>query len=105
MITFKEHESVVYTDAEGNMIDTFVVYDTDAKTGLTHINHMDMLVPLNQLQLHPKSLESNHVPVRDAFSFEILKKLKAKYTDHDVELKAKIITKPAMAIYSYSKAS
>jgi hypothetical protein len=105
MEIFKEHDSVVYTDATGKMIDTFVVYETDTQTGLTHINHMDLLVPLNQLQLHPKTLQSNHVPVCNAFSFEILKKLKAKYTDHDTELKTKIISRPAMTIYSYSKAS
>lgn len=105
MKTFKEHDSVVYTDAVGNKIDTFVVYETDNETGLTHINHMDLLVPVNQLQLHPKTLQSNHVPVCDTISFEILKKLKAKYTDNDADLKTKIISRPAMTIYSYSKAS
>jgi hypothetical protein len=105
MKIYNEHDSVVYTDAQGNKIDTFVVYETDPKTGLTHINHMDLLVPADQLLLHPKTLKSNHVPVCDAFSFEILKKLKAKYTDNDTELKAKIISRPAMTVYSYSKAS
>ena len=83
------------------MIDTFVVYDTDPKTGLTHINHLDLLVPLKQLQLHPKSLQVNHVPVSDAFSFEILKKLKAKYTDNDTNMQAKMLNRHAMtAVYS-----
>lgn len=101
MTIYKEHDSVVYTDAAGNMIDTFVIYDTDAKTGLTHINHMDLLVPLNSLKLHPKTMQSNHVPVCDAFSFEILKKLKAKYTDHDTDIKTKTMAQPAMmAVYS-----
>ncbi len=100
MKTYNEHDSVIYTDAAGNMIDTFVVYETDPQSGLTHINHMDLLVPLKALQLHPKSLESNHLPVRDAFSFEILKKLKAKYTDNDTEIKTKIMNRPAMTIYS-----
>jgi hypothetical protein len=100
MKKFKEHDSVVYTDAQGKKIDTFVVYETDNKTGLTHINHMDLLVPLDQLQLHPKTLKSSHLPVSDAFSFEILKNLKAKYTDHDTELKTKIMRTPAMTILS-----
>jgi hypothetical protein len=101
MTTFKEHDSVIYTDAAGNLIDTFVVYGTNSKTGLTHINHMDLLVPLKDLQLHPKTLQSNHVPVCDTFSFEILKKLKAKYTDNDTEINTKIMSQPAMvAVYS-----
>lgn len=101
MTIYKEHQTVVYTDAQGNMIDTFVVYDTDPKTGLTHINHMDMLVPLKQLQLHPNSLNANHVPVADNFSFEILKKLKAKYTDNDVDMKTKMLNRLEMkAVYS-----
>ena len=100
MEKFKEHDSVVFTDAAGNKIDTFVIYATDPKTGLTHINHMDMLVPVSKLQMHPKTLKGNHVPVSDSFSFELLKKLKAKYTDNDTELQAKIINRPTMTVYS-----
>jgi hypothetical protein len=101
MTTYKEHDSVVYTDAAGNMIDTFVVYGTDRATGLTHINHMDLLVPLKDLKLHPKTMQSNHIPVSDALSFELLKKLKAKYTDNDTDIKTKIMAQPAMmAVYS-----
>lgn len=100
MTTYKEHQTVIYTDAKGNMIDTFVVYDTDPKTGLTHINHMDMLVPLKQLRLHPNSLQANHVPVADAFSFEILKRLKAKYTDNDADMQTKMLNRLTMkAVY------
>src|SRR4051812_267598 len=101
MTIYKEHQSVVYTDPAGNMIDTFVVYDTDPKTGLTHINHMDLLVPLKQLQLHPNSIKANHIPVSDALSFQILKTLKAKYTDNDADIKTKTMAQPAMvAVYS-----
>lgn len=101
MTTYKEHDSVVYTDAAGNNIDTFVIYGTDTTTGLTHINHMDLLVPLKDLRMHPKTMQGNHVPVSDSFSFEILKKLKAKYTDNDTDIKTKTMAQPAMmAVYS-----
>ncbi len=79
MKTFNEHESVIYTDAEGREIDTFVVFDTDNVTGLTHINHMDLRVSTDSLQLYPASIAKWNLPMRDAFSFEIFKKLKAKY--------------------------
>jgi hypothetical protein len=105
MKIFKEYDSVIYTDETGNSIDTFVVYDTDAETGLTHVNYMNLLVPLGQLQLHPKTLETNYLPVHDIFSFEILKKLKSKYTDNLADLKAKTITRPDMKVYAYSQAS
>lgn len=79
METFKEHESVVYTDAEGRLIDTFVVFDTDNVTGLTHINHMNLKVPSETLQLHPATIAKYNLPMQDAFSFEIFKKLKEKH--------------------------
>jgi hypothetical protein len=79
MKAFNEHESVIYTDAKGRMIDTFVVFDTDIAAGLTHINYMDLQVPTESLQLHPASIAKYNLPMRDAFSFEIFKKLKAKY--------------------------
>ena len=79
MKKFNEHDTVIYTDAEGNMIDTFVIYDTDLLTGLTHINHENLRVPATALKLHPGTIEKHHLPMRDAFSFEIFKKLKDKY--------------------------
>ena len=79
MKTFNEHESVIYTDPDGNKIDTFVIYDTDENTGLTHINHMNLQVPTESLQLHPASIAKWNLPMQDAFSFEIFKKLKEKY--------------------------
>ncbi|GAA3986791.1 hypothetical protein [Mucilaginibacter dorajii] len=81
MKTFNEHESVIYTDADGRMIDTFVVFDTDIAAGLTHINHMNLRVPTESLQLHPASIAKYNLPMKDAFSFEIFKKLKAKYEE------------------------
>lgn len=81
MKTFKEHESVIYTDAEGRLIDTFVVFDTDKVTGLTHINHMNLKVPSETLQLHPATIAKYNLPMQDAFSFEIFKKLKEKHIE------------------------
>lgn len=79
MKAFNEYESVIYTDANGRRIDTFVVFDTDIAAGLTHINHMDLKVPTECLRLHPASIAKYNLPMKDAFSFEIFKKLKAKY--------------------------
>lgn len=79
MKTFNEHESVIYTDARGRQIDTFVVFDTDESTGLTHINHMNLKVPVDSLELHPASIAKYNLPMQDAFSFEIFKKLKDKF--------------------------
>jgi hypothetical protein len=79
MKAFNEHESVIYTDANGRMVDTFVVFDTDIAAGLTHINHMNLKVPTESLRLHPASIAKYNLPMKDAFSFEIFKKLKAKH--------------------------
>lgn len=81
MRTFNEHDTVIYTDANGRQIDTFVISDTDLATGLTHINHEDLKVPAESLVVHPKTVEKHHLPMNDAFSFEIFKKLKEKYED------------------------
>jgi hypothetical protein len=79
MKRFNEHDTVVYTDATGRLIDTFVIYDTDPLTGLTHINHENRKVPAAALMIHPATIEKHHLPMNDAFSFEIFKKLKEKY--------------------------
>ena len=76
---FNENATVIYTDQNGRHIDTFVVFDTDDVTGLTHINHENLRVPAGQLKLHAKTVCKYHMPLADAFSFEILKKLKNKY--------------------------
>lgn len=83
MKRFNENETVIYTDQQGKMIDTFVVFDTDITTGLTHINHEDLKVSVNSLQLHPNSIEKYNLPMCDAFSFEIFKRLKEKYGQKD----------------------
>jgi len=83
MKTFKENELVIYTDNEGNRFDTFVIFDTDRKTGLTHINHFNLKVNVAALELHPRSLSSNGVPLSDLLSFRLFSQLKEKYTQRD----------------------
>ncbi len=80
MKLFNEHDTVIYTDAQGRRIDTFVVYDTDEITGYTHINHENLVVPQDALELHPVTIEKHHLPMHDAFSFELFKKLKEKFS-------------------------
>ena len=94
MTTYNENDSVIYTDAEGQMIDTFVIFETDRITGLTHINHQNLKVPVSALQLHPSTIGKYHLPMRDAFSFEIFKLLKEKYSVEKpvVERKLKLKT-------------
>ena len=82
MKKFNEHDTVIYTDTEGQQIDTFVIYDTDPLTGLTHINYNNLKVADDFLKVHPKTaVEKYHLPMNDAFSFEIFKKLKEKFDD------------------------
>lgn len=83
MTQFKENASVIFTDHEGRQIDTFVIFDTDEVTGLTHINHQNLRVPANNLALHSKTVGLYHMPLADAFSFELLNKLKTKYQEID----------------------
>jgi len=83
MKLFNENDGVIYTDAEGRRIDTFVIFDTDQSTGLTHINHENLKVQADKLVLHPNTVPRHHLPIRDAFSFEIFRKLKDKYVDLD----------------------
>jgi len=80
MKLYNEHDTVIYTDAQGRRIDTFVVYDTDEITGLTHINHENLVVQQDALELHPVTIEKHHLPMQDAFSFELFKKLKEKFS-------------------------
>jgi hypothetical protein len=103
MKKFKEHDSVVYKDEEGRFIDTFVIFETDDSTGLTHINYMDLLVPADKLKLHPKTEQENHVPVSDDLSFELFKMLKEKYSSTDTFLRSSItrtLTTPSLTLYS-----
>jgi|GEM_PF-1104237 len=84
---FKANASVIFIDQEGKQIDTFVIFDTDEVTGLTHINHGDQRVPATNLVLHAKTVGDFHMPLADAFSFEMLSKLKEKYRRIDEERK------------------
>ncbi|ASU33732.1 hypothetical protein [Mucilaginibacter xinganensis] len=80
MKQYNEYATVIYTDCEGKEIDTFVIYDTDPLTGLTHINHNNLRVSGESLKMHPgTAVEKYHLPINDAFSFEIFKKLKDKF--------------------------
>ncbi|RYU91125.1 hypothetical protein EWM62_04070 [Mucilaginibacter terrigena] len=99
MTHFKENASVIFTDKAGRQIDTFVIFDTDEVTGLTHINHCNLRVPASSLVLHSKTVGTYHMPLADAFSFEMLSKLKAKYSEIDatkktVPMKTEIQTNP-----------
>jgi hypothetical protein len=92
MRTYKENDSVIYTDEAGNRIDTFVIFDTDRKTGLTHINHLNLKVGIGALDLHPRSVNRCTMPMNDSFSFELFKQLKEKYVNHDQMKKTTAVT-------------
>ncbi|MEB0261591.1 MULTISPECIES: hypothetical protein [unclassified Mucilaginibacter] len=87
MTKFKANASVVFTDKDGKQIDTFVIFDTDEVTGLTQINHKNLRVGMESLAVHSKTVGLYHMPLADAFSFEMLNKLKAKYAKIDAERK------------------
>jgi len=90
MKNYKENDVVIYTDKNGNSFDTFVIFDTDRNTGLTHINHENLNVSADSLKLHSYSLTGNQAPLADALSFLLYNKLKEKYTlldDHKTTLK------------------
>lgn len=92
MKTYKENDSVVYTDEKGNRIDTFVIFDTDHQTGLTHINHLNLKVDTTKLDLHPRSANRCSMPMNDSFSFELFKQLKEKFIGYDRMRKTKAAT-------------
>ena len=80
---YKENDTVIFTDKDGNNFDTFVIFDTDRETGLTHINHYNLRVPSSALELHPSSLTGNQAPLADSYSFLLFNKLKEKYAKID----------------------
>jgi len=98
MKTYKANASVIYTDAKGHKIDTFVIFDTDDHTGLTHINHENLKVSAEQLQIHSKTVCDYHMPLNDAFSFEMLKKLRDKYATIDAAKTATINQLPKLTM-------
>ena|ERR1700761_5388860 len=79
MNNFKADASVIFTADDGRRIDTFVIFDTDTSTGLTHIDHENLKVPAEALTLHSKTVCASHLPIGDAFSFEMIRKLREKY--------------------------
>jgi len=83
MKIYKENDTVIYTDKEGNTFDTFVIFDTDRNTGLTHINHNNLRVEASSLKLHNSSLTGNTAPLADPLSFLLFNRLKEKYTRID----------------------
>jgi hypothetical protein len=83
MKMYRENDSVVYTDETGRKIDTFVIFDTDHLTGITHINHNNLQVSANELELHPRSANGCSMPMDDSISFELFKQLKEKYLKRD----------------------
>ena len=80
MKTYKANDIVIYTDKEGKRYDTFVIFDTDRETGLTHINHFNLKVTNATLELHPSALTGNQMPMADPLSFALFNYLKEKYT-------------------------
>ena len=90
---YKENDTVIFTDQDGKRFDTFVIFDTDRETGLTHINHYNLKVPASDLELHPSSLTGNALPLADNYSFLLFNKLKEKYAAID---KKKPVLKPVM---------
>ena len=96
MNTYKENDLVIYTDSEGNRIDTFVIFDTDIKTGLTHINHFNLKVKTSDLVMHPRAARVNAIPMADMLSFNLFKQLKDKFTQRDQAKK----TSQALVLYT-----
>lgn len=102
---YHQNASVVYTDKEGRQIDTFVIFDTDPQTGLTHINHENLKVTADKLTLHAKTACKYHLPIDDAFSFEMIKKLRQKYADIDSKVRRKEVPKEMTKMLVLAKAS
>lgn len=102
---YHQNASVIYTDNKGRQIDTFVIFDTDRQTGLTHINHENLKVPADQLALHAKTVCQYHLPIDDAFSFEMIKKLRLKYADLDRKTRRKEAPKPMTKMMVLANAS
>ncbi|MGF7079562.1 hypothetical protein [Mucilaginibacter sp. UYCu711] len=102
---YHQNASVVYTDNKGKQIDTFVIFDTDRQTGLTHINHENLTVPADRLALHAKTVCQYHLPIDDAFSFEMIKKLRLKYADTDRKARRKEAPKEVTKMLVLAKAS
>ena len=95
MKTYKENDLVIYTDSEGKRYDTFVIFDTDELSGLTHINHYNLKVDLSSLVLHPRALKGNPIPMSDELSFNLFQQLKNKFIEKDINKNTNV----AMIVY------
>lgn len=104
MRQYKEFDSVIYTDSEGNRIDTFVISETD-RNGLTHINHLNLKVTSADLELHPRSASGYAIPMSDPVSFELFRQLKEKYRKLDQQNKKEVALYPDQSINFLPKAS
>jgi hypothetical protein len=105
MKKYSANASVIYIDANRRRIDTFVIFDTDLCKGLTHINHKNLKVVAQQLELYPKTICVYHLPLDDAFSFEHLKKLRDKYKDRDKQPEKQIAKLERADMFVLAKAS
>lgn len=104
MRQYKEFDSVIYTDSEGNRIDTFVIFETD-RNGLTHINHLNLTVKSSDLELHPRSASGYAIPMNDPASFELFRQLNDKYVKLDQQNKKEVALYPNQSISFLPKAS
>ena len=105
MRLYKENDSVIYTDNEGNRIDTFVIFDTDRQTGLTHINLCNLKVHESDLALHSRSANGYAIPMSDPGSFELFRQLKQKYVTLDNKEQKEITLYPTQSMKLLPKAS
>lgn len=105
MKIYKENDSVIYTDKDGKRIDTFVIFDTDIQTGLTHINHFNLKVPASDLELHPHSANGCQMPMKDSYSFELFKQLKEKYVNYDNMKQSRVISRDLKVVELLARAS
>jgi hypothetical protein len=84
MRKYKQNDLVIYTDSEGRRIDTFVIFDSEPETGLTHINHFNLKVDQASLELHPCAANTpGIIPMADPISFQLFTRLKEKYSRID----------------------
>ncbi|MGV8878457.1 MAG: hypothetical protein ACOH2A_05450 [Sphingobacteriaceae bacterium] len=79
MKNYKENDRVIYIDDNGLRHETFVIFDTEKRTGLTHIDYANLRVKEDQLKLLFHSSDWNHRPIQDPLSFELFKYLKRQY--------------------------
>jgi hypothetical protein len=62
-------------------------------------------VPSESLRLHAKTVCKFHLPIADAFSFEIIKMLKEKYPEKREATERRLAKKEVPAVIEFAKAS